>query len=231
MTTTPPRLPLAERKNEAVKQRKLGYSPTRIARDLGFKDAAAVDRIVAEALEKDSPADSALSWHALELARLDVMVEHMMEGLENGVRGVERDLLRLLDYRIRLQSARNRGPGRMFAAVTKALGDLTLSDADAAAAQSALDMATMIDVAMSVGTADDQRRAINGMATMRNLLRDIGASPAARDELDGIVSSGSGARNPKPDDEAVDNPVKSVESGGELLSFQAKAAQRLAGGA
>lgn len=231
MTTTQNRPPLAERKAEAVKQRKAGISPTRIARELGFKDAAAVDRVVAETLAKDSPADSALSWHALELARLDDMVERLTTNMNNGVRGAERDLLRVLDYRIRLQSARDRGPGNMYAAVQKSIADLTLADADAASAQSALDMATMIDVAMSVGTADDQRRAINGMATMRNLLRDIGASPGARDELDGIVSSGSGARNPAPEEAPVDNPGETVEKGGELLSFQAAAAQRLAGGA
>lgn len=229
MAEKTPREPLAERKAKAVEQRKLGVSPTRIARECGFKDAAAVDRIVADALAKDAPMDSALAWHDLELARLDVAYERLAQAAKDGEKGAERELMKLLDYRIRLQSARQRPHGRMFAAVTAAVADLSLATADEAAKQSALDMATMIDVAMSVGTADDQRRAINAMATMRNLLNDIGASPAARDELDGLATSTSAARNPNGG--AVDNSGESVHKGGEVLNFMDRAKLRLAGGA
>src|SRR5690606_17579827 len=123
----------------------------------------AVDRVVAELLSKDAPRDSALTWHALELARLDDLHLRLRKRMQDGESGAERDLLKVLDYRIRLQSANEREPGRMHAAVTRAIEGLDLLAADEAAKQSALDMATMIDVAMSVGTAEDQRRAINAM--------------------------------------------------------------------
>lgn len=110
----------------------------------------------------------------------------------------------------------------MFTAVQTAIAALDLSPADEAAKQSALDMAAMIDVAMSMGTADDQRRAINAMATMRNLLGDLGASPAAREELDGIVTGG---RSPAA---ATDAQQESdPEKGAEVLDFMARAQQRM----
>lgn len=217
------KLPLSQRKIEALRLRKSGYAPARIARELGFRDAATVDRFVAELLAKDAPADSSLSWHELELARLDDLQVALTDRMEAGEKGAERDLMKLLDYRIRLQSARNRKPGRMHEAITKALGGLDLLDADEGAKQSALDMATMIDVAMSVGTADDQRRAINAMATMRNLLNDLGASPAARDELDAIARVRGGG---KPEGQAeIDGG--DPEKGAEVLSFMAAAQARL----
>lgn len=218
---------LAERKAEALTLRKAGASPGAIAKRLGFKDGAAVDKIVAELLAKDMPADSALRWQDLELARVEDLHARMTDKIQKGDKTVsERDLMKLMDYRLRLQSSRTRGTGRMVAAVEKAIADLTLTSADEAAKQSALDMALMIDVAISVGTADDQRRAINAMATMRNLLNDLGASPASRDELEGIVSSGSVAR---PDGAAAAEPVDDTpEKGAEVLSFMDRARQRFA---
>lgn len=216
------KLPLSERKRQALLLRKAGRAPGSIAKQLGFRDAAAVDRIVAEALRKDAPADSELAWHELELARIDDLQVRFMKRIEDEP-NVARDLMKLMDYRLRLQSARHREPGRMHGAVVRALDGLELVAADEAAKQSALDMATMIDVAMSVGTAEDQRRAINAMATMRNLLNDLGASPAARDELDSI------ARANRP--QAVDQPEadQTPEKGAEVLSFVERARQRSRG--
>lgn len=218
------RKPLAERKAEALTLRKAGASPGAIAKRLGFRDGAAVDKIVAALLAKDMPADSELRWQDLELARVDDLQARMVDRMQKGANGVERDLMKLMDYRLRLQSSRTRGTGRMVAAVEKAIADLTLTSADEAAKQSALDMALMIDVAISVGTSDDQRRAINAMATMRNLLNDLGASPAAREELDGIVRSGSAERPAGASgSEAVDD---TPEKGAEVLSFMDRARQR-----
>lgn len=213
MTT---RKPLAERKAEALKLRKEGRSPGAIAKELGFRDGAAVDKIVAELLEKDMPASSELRWQDLELARVDELQARLTLKLGTNERGVERDLMKLMDYRLRLQSSRVRGQGRMVKAVEAACADLTLSAADEAAKQSALDMALMIDVALSLGTADDHRRAINALATMRNLLADLGASPAARDDLEGIVGSGSVARPGATPEEAVDD---TPEKGAEVINF------------
>lgn len=218
---------LAERKAEALTLRKAGVSPGAIAKRLGFKDGATVDRYVAELLERDMPADSVLRWQDLELARVDDLHARIVDKIQKGATGMERDLMKLMDYRLRLQSSRTRGTGRMVAAVEKAIADLTLTSADEAAKQSALDMALMIDVAISVGTADDQRRAINAMATMRNLLNDLGASPASREELDGIVRSGSAERSPGAHvDEGEDD---TPEKGAEVLSFMDRARQRFTG--
>lgn len=214
--------PLAVRKAAAVEMRKAGMSPTAIARKYALGSAKRVDKIVAEALAKDAPRDSDLSWQALELARLDDLYMRLAAKMSKGEKGVERDMLRVMDYRVRLQSAQQREPGRMYRAVVAALAGLDLLPADEAAKQSALDMAAMIDVAMSVGTADDQRRAINAMATMRNLLNDLGASPAARDELDAIARSGS--KTPEASQTEAD-----PEKGGEVLSFMERAQQRLRG--
>ena len=223
MTTD--RKPLAERKAEALQLRKAGISPGAIAKRLGFRDGATVDRYVAELLAKDMPLDSELRWQDLELARIDDLHARLQQKIQNGEKGVERDLMKLMDYRLRLQSSRTRGTGRMVAAVEAAVKDLTLTSADEAAKQSALDMALMIDVAIQVGTAEDQRRAINAMATMRNLLNDLGASPAAREELDGIVRSGSGERAPgAPADEQAAEEMP--EKGAEVLSFMDRARQR-----
>lgn len=218
------KLPLSERKRQALLLRKAGRAPGSIAKQLGFRDAATVDRIVAEALRKDAPADSELAWHELELARIDDLQVRFMKRIEDEP-NVARDLMKLMDYRLRLQSARHREPGRMHEAVARALEGLELLPADEAAKQSALDMATMIDVAMSVGTAEDQRRAINAMATMRNLLNDLGASPAARDELDSIARAG---RTGAPDQPPVDH---TPEKGAEILSFVERARMRAAGAA
>ena len=214
--------PLAERKALALSLRKAGGSPGAIAKQLSFKDGAAVDKIVAEMLAKDMPADSALRWQDLELARIDDMQARLMKRVQDGDKGADRDLMKLMDYRLRLQSTRTRGTGRMVAAVEASVKDLTLTAADEAAKQSALDMALMIDVALSVGTAEDQRRAINAMATMRNLLNDLGASPGARDEMDGIVSSGSNTRSVPS---AVEEDVK---DGDAMISYLDRARGRFA---
>lgn len=214
--------PLAERKALALSLRKAGGSPGAIAKQLGFKDGAAVDKIVADLLAKDMPADSALRWQDLELARIDDMQARLMKRVQEGDKGADRDLMKLMDYRMRLQSTRVRGAGRMVTAVEESLKDLALTTADAAAKQSALDMALMIDVAMAVGTAEDQRRAINAMATMRNLLNDLGASPGARDEMDGIVSSGSNTRS------VPSSTEEEVQGGDAMISFLDRARDRFA---
>lgn len=216
--------PLAERKQLAFEYRKAGIPAGSIAKRLGFKSAQAVDQIVAVKLEADRASSDVFSWHELELARLDDLQQQLTLRMRGGDQHASRELLKLLDYRIRLESARDREPGKLFRAVEAACADLTLTAADEAAKQSALDMAAMIDVAMAVGTADDQRRAINAMATMRNLLNDLGASPSAREELDGIVRSGSAERplalaGSEPED---DTP----EKGAEVLSFMDRARQR-----
>ena len=216
---------LAERKQLAFDYRKAGVPAGSVAKRLGFRSADAVDRIVAEKLEADRSSAGAFAWHELELARLDDLQQALTLRMRKGDSAASRELLQLLDYRIRLESARNRETGRMQSAVEKACADLTLTAADEAAKQSALDMALMIDVAIAVGTADDQRRAINAMATMRNLLNDLGASPAAREELDGIVRSGSSERAAMEiaAGEAVENMP---EKGTEVLSFMDRARQR-----
>lgn len=211
--------PLAERKVMAVMLRKQGISPTSIARQLGLGSAKRVDQIVAEALKRDRPHDSALAWQDLELARLDDIYARLSKKMAEGVSGVERDMLRVMDYRVRLQASQLREPGRMFKKVQETINALDLLPADSAAAQSALDMATMIDIAMSMGTADEQRRAMNGMATMRNVLNDLGASPGARDELDAIARAGSS----KPEQAEGNDP----EKGAEVLSFMERAQQRM----
>lgn len=222
---TTARKPLKERKAEALTLRKAGVSPGSIAKRLGFKDGETVDRYVAEALAADMPESSVLRWQDLELARVDDLQVRLIQKLQAGEKGVERDLMKLMDYRLRLQTSRNRGPGRMVLAVEAACKDLTLTAADESAKQSALDMALMIDVALSVGTADDHRRAINAMATMRNLLNDLGASPAAREELDGIVRSGSSERAAA--ETAAGETVENMpEKGAEVLSFMDRARQR-----
>lgn len=221
----PERMPLKERKAKALELRKAGGSPGAIARKLGIKDGATVDKYVAEMLAADMPADSSLRWQDLELARVDDLQVRMMKKMQDGEKGVERDLMKLMDYRLRLQSSRTRGTGRMVQAVEAACKDLTLTAADEAAKQSALDMALMIDVAISVGTADDQRRAINAMATMRNLLNDLGASPAAREELDGIVRSGSSERA-SADPSTVEGAEVMPAKGAEILSFMDAARAR-----
>lgn len=225
MTTA--RKPLKERKAEALTLRKAGVSPGAIAKKLGFRDAETVDRYVAEALAADMPESPTLRWQDLELARVEDLQARMTKKLQDGVPGIERDLMKLMDYRLRLQSSRTRGTGRMVNAVQAAVADLTLTAADEAAKQSALDMALMIDVAISVGTSDDQRRAINAMATMRNLLNDLGASPSAREELDGIVRSGSSERlaslTPSEGGEA-----SMPDKGAEVLSFMDRARGRFA---
>lgn len=215
---------LKERKAEALALRKAGASPGAIARKLGFRDGATVDRYVAEALAADQPESSDLRWQDLELARIDDLQVRLMRKLADGEKGVERDLLKLMDYRLRLQSSRTRGTGRMVLAVTNACADLTLTAADEAAKQSALDMALMIDVAIAVGTSDDQRRAINAMATMRNLLNDLGASPAAREELDGIVRSGSAERTATSPTVEVGEEMPA--KGAEVLDFMSRVRAR-----
>lgn len=221
MTVT--KKPIAERKREALALRKAGISPGAIAKRLGFKDGATVDRHIADLLEKDMPEDSALRWQDLELARVDDMQARLTKRMQDNEAGAERDLLKLMEYRLRLQSSRTRGTGRMVRAVEAAVKDLTLSGADQAAVQSALDMALMIDVALSMGTADDHRRATNALATMRNLLNDLGASPAAREELDGIVASGSSDRAAGDAPAVVDD---TPEGGAAVLSFMDKARER-----
>lgn len=219
--------PLAERKRLAVELRKQGIGPVAIARQLGLGTAKRVDKIVSEELAKDAPRDSALSWQVLELSRLDDIWARLSQRMRNKEKGVEREMLKVMDYRVRLQSAQDREPGRMFRAVERALQGLDLAMADEAAKQSALDMATMIDVAMSVGTADDQRRAINAMATMRNLLNDLGASPAAREEVDGIANNATKAVT---DAEAEPAETNEPEKGAEVLSFAQMARSRFASG-
>lgn len=226
MSTDPNRSKsLGDRKQLAFEYRKAGVPAGSVAKRLGFRGADAVDKIVAEKLEADRASAGAFAWHELEVARLDDLQQVLTLRMRNGDSAASRELLQLLDYRIRLESARNREPGRMQSAVEAACKDLTLTGADEAAKQSALDMALMIDVAISVGTADDQRRAINAMATMRNLLNDLGASPAAREELDGIVLSGSSERAAA--EATGDSAEPSMpEKGAEVLSFMDRARAR-----
>lgn len=184
---------VSDRDRRAFALRKAGKSPVAIAKELGFKAvpksktlparsaAEMVEAAVGRALAEDAPVTEAFTWQDLERARLGDLLETLRARLDAG-ENVARDMLKVHEL-IERHSSSGVGVGDVRRAVDETVAALDVRAEDHALVALLRANASAIDRCLAMGTAEDERRALNMAATMRNILTDLGATPAARETL------------------------------------------------
>jgi hypothetical protein len=172
---------LDDRDVRAADLRLAGVPLTDIRKQLGFADRGEVIAALARARESADAALTPAEVRDLELARLDRL---QMVVWQKAMKGDDAAQSRVLDLtRLRLALVGPRDDGDMVAMFDASIAALRLEDADQALVAAGRRIAAKIDAASSTGDAMSETKALYLVPHLMNVLRELGATPAAREAL------------------------------------------------
>lgn len=179
-----------ERDERAAELRRAGVPLAEVRKQLGYESPAAVvdalARVRAHAVAPMSPQDV----RDLELERLDRL---QMVVWAKAMKG---DLAAVAEVRaigqLRLQLVGPRDDGDMLVMFNKTVAALDLPDVDAALVAAGRRIATKIDAAAESGDHVSETKALYLVPHLMTVLRELGATPAAREALKKSASVGKG---------------------------------------
>lgn len=167
--------------SRAAELRLAGVPIGDIRRQLGLKDKAEVIDALARARADADAALTPADVRDLELARLDRL---QMVVWAKAVKGDDKAQDKVLELaRLRLTLVGPRDDGDMVAMYDASIAALRLEDADKALVAAGRRIAAKIDAASSTGDALSETKALYLVPHLMNVLRELGATPAARAAL------------------------------------------------
>lgn len=183
----------AELDAQALDLRRAGASPQRIAAELHFKTARQADAAVVRALKAQATPTDPGRIRELELDRLDRLQTALwVKALRGDMAAVDR-VTRIGEQRMRLAGA----PvgGTLATAFATTVGALELQDADATLVAAGQRIAEKIDAAAATGDQLAETKALYLVPHLLNVLRELGATPAARDAVGSTAHEKAGDEN------------------------------------
>lgn len=180
----------AARDLDALKLRRAGVSPQRIASQLGYKTTAQAEKGIARALEAQGTLTSPAEVRALELDRLEQLQRAIWAAALGGDLKAVDQAQKLADARVRLAGIAARGESVMTDAFDATVGALKTEPEDESIIASGRRIAERIDTAAASGDALAETKALYLLPHLMNILRELGATPAARAELKAKAKSG-----------------------------------------
>lgn len=165
-----------------------------IAQRVGYKTEAEVQDAIREALAEGQQEREALDQDLVALERIDGMYRGLYpKALKGDVRAAE-TCLRLDAERARLLAAG--GPkGGLAAAFEETVAALNLPKVDKSAIATGRTVAQQIDETLEFGTPHERTKALYLVPHLMNVLKALGATPEARDEITKAAKAG-GRENP-----------------------------------
>lgn len=162
---------------------------------LGFKTVTAAETAIRRALEANRRGKDQDTERALELERIDSLYRAAYPQAIKGDLNAIETCNTLSERRMRILDKPSDG-----AAITesyeRALTELETTGADAAVIASGRAIARQIDYALQHGTGQEVTKALYLIPHLMNVLRELGATPAAR----GIVRSAAKKEKPVADE-------------------------------
>lgn len=178
----------SERDLEALRLRRSGLTPGTIAEQLGVGTTASVNAMVSRALAATGGSNSIAEVRALELDRLDRLLQGVWVRAARGDIAALDRVIALSTLRLRLAGA-PADQRRMRAAFDASLAEVKTTPADQALIEAGRLICDQIDSAGASGDPVGLQKAMYLIPHLVNVLRDLGATPAVRDAVTGEVRS------------------------------------------
>jgi hypothetical protein len=180
------------RDSRALDLRRAGVPVPRIMEELRFTKLSTVEDAIRRAIKLQGVQVDPLQVRDLELDRLDRLQQGLwLKAAKGDLAAVDR-VLRLSEMRIKLAGVPDASTAMRdaFAATVAALA-LTAADSSLVAAGARI--AEKIDAAGASGDSQAETKALYLVPHLMNVLRELGATPAAREALGEVVSAGGNA--------------------------------------
>lgn len=175
------------RDSRALDLRRAGVSLPRIVEQLGFSSASVAESAIARAIKSQGTVSDPSEVRALEMDRLDRMQSAVwVKAMKGDLKAVE-TAQKLSDARVRLAGIAERGQSVMTDAFDSTVAALTLAPEDAALVAAGRRIADRIDAAAASGDAMAETKALYLVPHLMNVLRELGATPSARDAVSASV--------------------------------------------
>ncbi|MGO3844458.1 terminase small subunit [Agrococcus casei] len=187
----------AKRDAQALDLRRAGLALPRIAEQLGFSTTAAAQASINRAMQAQGTEFDPADVRAMELDRLDRLQQAVwVKAIKGDLKAVE-TAQKLTEARVRLAGIAARGESIMTESFDQTIEALATEPEDASIVASGRRIAERIDTAAASGDATAETKALYLMPHLMNILRELGATPAARAALKAKASSGDQTKRAK----------------------------------
>ena len=154
-----------------------------VKKQLGFRDIRQVERALARALSDVGRGRSLDSERLVEVERLDAMYRSLYpKALRGDIKAAEK-CLHIGETRMRLLALPDQQNGGLVAAFEATVDALGLGEVDGTVVSAGRAVAAQIDWAVKHGVGQEVTKALYLLPHLMNVLRDLGATPAARNEV------------------------------------------------
>lgn len=180
---------------------------------LGFKTVASAEAAIRRALADNRRGKNRDTERELELERIDSLYRAAYpQALKGDLKAIE-TCSALSERRIRLMDKPDDGAA-ITASYEDTLRALDTTDADTAVIAAGRAIAHQIDYALQHGTGQEVTKALYLVPHLMNVLRELGATPAARGALSTLARDGVEERNATPLDAIAARRKLKVVNGG-----------------
>lgn len=187
----------AARDAQALELRRAGVALPRIVEQMGYSSAKAAEDGLARALKAAGTTFDPADVRALELDRLDRLQQAVwVKAVKGDLKAIEQ-AQKLSDARVRLAGIADRGASVLTESFDKTCASLDLKPEDEALVASGRRIAERIDTAAGTGDAMAETKALYLLPHLMNILRELGATPAARADLKAQAKNGDNEKRAK----------------------------------
>lgn len=187
----------AERDGRALDLRRAGVTIPRIVAELGYSTAKQAEDGIARALKAQGTTFDPAEVRALELDRLDRLQQAVwVKAVKGDPKAIEQ-AQKLSEARVRLAGIAARGESVLTESFDKTVAALKTEPEDVALIASGRRIAERIDTAAASGDALAETKALYLLPHLMNILRELGATPAARADLKAQAPNGNTDKSAK----------------------------------
>ncbi|WP_029153500.1 terminase small subunit [Microbacterium gubbeenense] len=187
----------ADRDRSALELRRAGVSVARIVDRLGFSTPLQAERAIERAMKATGTPTDPADVRALELDRLDRLQQAVWTQALNGdIKAIDQ-AQKLAEARVRLAGIASRGESVMTNAFDSTVEALKTEPEDVSIIASGRRIAERIDTAAASGDALAETKALYLLPHLMNILRELGATPAARADLKAKAPNGNDEKRAK----------------------------------
>lgn len=184
---------------KALDLRRAGVAVPKIASQQGYSTTAAAEAGIARAMKAAAVVSDPVAIRDLELDRLDRLQQAVWVKALAGDTGAQDRVMRLSEMRMRLAGTAGEDATPLSDAFEVSLAAVTVTDADAALVAAGRRVAARIDAAAQQTDLQAETKALYLLPHLMSILRELGATPAARDVVGTVVQQPAGA-NDREDD-------------------------------
>lgn len=203
---------MPDEKDQSALKLFLGGIPLRAIRDrIGFKTTASAEAAIRRALDANRKGKDRDTERELELERIDSLYGKAYVQAMDGDLNAINTCNTLSERRLRILDKPDDGAA-ITASYEDTLKALDTEDEDAAVIAAGRAIAQQIDYALQHGAGQEVTKALYLVPHLMNVLRELGATPAARHQLQDYAGDMGAKRRSEPVDELTQFRMKKFGS-------------------